>query len=130
MTENAYVRGYVTIMSPQLSGYVADVPVHDYETVKAGQLLVKIDDRIYAQKLAQAEATLAGQKAALANSYQQELSAKAGIAASQAQPTVRRRPSIVRAPPGIAFARSPKRACRRAAMPIRRVPASNRPMRL
>lgn len=85
MTENAYVRGYVTIMSPQLSGYVADVPVHDYETVKAGQLLVKIDDRIYAQKLAQAEATLAGQKAAVANSYQQELSAKAGIAASEAQ---------------------------------------------
>ncbi len=85
MTENAYVRGYVTIMSPQLSGYVADVPVHDYETVKAGQLLVKIDDRIYAQKLAQAEATLAGQKAALANSYQQELSATAGIAASEAQ---------------------------------------------
>jgi multidrug resistance efflux pump len=85
MTENAYVRGYVTILSPQLSGYVADVPVHDYETVRAGQLLVKIDDRIYAQKLAQAQATLAGQKAALANSYQQELSAKAGISASQAQ---------------------------------------------
>ncbi|HEV7307752.1 HlyD family secretion protein [Ensifer sp.] len=85
MTENAYVRGYVTVMSPQLSGYVADVPVHDYETVKAGEVLVKIDDRIYAQKLAQAQATLAAQKAALANSYQQELSAKAGIAASQAQ---------------------------------------------
>ncbi|MGF6172200.1 HlyD family secretion protein [Ensifer sp. 4252] len=85
MTENAYVRGYLTIMSPQLSGYVAEVPVHDYEEVKAGQLLVKIDDRIYAQKLAQAEATLAAQKASLANSRQQELSAKAGIAASAAQ---------------------------------------------
>lgn len=85
MTENAYVRGYLTIMSPQLSGYVAEVPVHDYEEVKAGQLLVRIDDRIYAQKLAQAEATLAAQKASLANSRQQELSAKAGIAASDAQ---------------------------------------------
>ncbi|OCP16641.1 MULTISPECIES: HlyD family secretion protein [unclassified Ensifer] len=85
MTENAYVRGYLTIMSPQLSGYVAEVPVHDYEEVKAGQLLVRIDDRIYAQKLAQAEATLAAQKASLANSRQQELSAKAGIAASEAQ---------------------------------------------
>jgi multidrug resistance efflux pump len=85
MTENAYVRGYLTIMSPQLSGYVAEVPVHDYEEVKAGQLLVKIDDRIYAQKLAQAEAALAAQKASLANSRQQELSAKAGIAASEAQ---------------------------------------------
>ncbi|WP_457582754.1 HlyD family secretion protein [Ensifer canadensis] len=85
MTENAYVRGYLTVMSPQLSGYVAEVPVHDYEEVKAGQLLVRIDDRIYAQKLAQAEATLAAQKASLANSRQQELSAKAGIAASAAQ---------------------------------------------
>ena len=85
MTENAYVRGYVTIMSPQLSGYVADVQVRDYETVKAGQLLVKIDDRIYAQKLAQAEATLAGQKAALANSYQQELSAKAATREARAR---------------------------------------------
>ncbi|WP_112810093.1 HlyD family secretion protein [Ensifer sp.] len=85
MTENAYVRGYLTIMSPQLSGYVAEVAVHDYEEVKAGQLLVKIDDRIYAQKLAQAQATLAAQQAALANSRQQELSGKAGIAASDAQ---------------------------------------------
>ncbi|WP_457586369.1 HlyD family secretion protein [Ensifer canadensis] len=85
MTENAYVRGYLTIMSPQLSGYVAEVPVHDYEEVKAGQLLVKIDDRIYVQKVAQAEATLAAQNAALANSRQQELSAKASIAASEAQ---------------------------------------------
>lgn len=85
MTENAYVRGYVTIVSPQLSGYVAAVPVKDYETVRAGQVLLKIDDRIYAQKLAQAKGTLDAQKASLANSYQQELSAKASIAASEAQ---------------------------------------------
>jgi len=85
MTDNAYVRGYVTIVSPQLSGYVAAVPVKDYETVRAGQVLVKIDDRIYAQKLAQAKGTLDTQKASLSNSYQQELSAKASIAASEAQ---------------------------------------------
>ncbi len=85
MTDNAYVRGYVTIVSPQLSGYVAAVTVKDYETVRAGQVLVKIDDRIYAQKLAQAKGTLDTQKASLSNSYQQELSAKASIAASEAQ---------------------------------------------
>ncbi|MDW9463664.1 HlyD family efflux transporter periplasmic adaptor subunit [Sinorhizobium meliloti] len=84
-TENAYVRGYVTTISPQLSGYIAQVPVRDYEEVKAGQILVMIDDRIYVQKLAQAKATLATQRAALANSFEQELSAKAGIAASEAQ---------------------------------------------
>lgn len=85
VTENAYVKGYVTIVSPQLSGYVADVPIKDYEAVKAGQVLVKIDDRIFVEKLAQAEATLASQKALLANSQQQQLSAQASIASSEAQ---------------------------------------------
>lgn len=84
-TDNAYVRGYVTIVSPQLSGYVADVPVKDYEAVKAGQVLLRIDDRIYAQKLEQAKGMLDTQKAALSNSRQQELSAQAGIASSEAQ---------------------------------------------
>ena len=84
-TDNAYVRGYVTLMSPQVSGYVVDVPVKDYEHVKQGQVLAKIDDRIYTQKLAQSRAALDGQKASLANSHQQELSAQANIASSQAQ---------------------------------------------
>ncbi|MCP8895716.1 HlyD family secretion protein [Shinella daejeonensis] len=83
-TDNAYVRGYVTLISPQLSGYVTDVPVKDYETVKQGAVLARLDDRIYRQKVAQARATLAGQQAALSNSAQQEKSAEAGIAASQA----------------------------------------------
>ncbi len=84
MTDNAYVRGYVTMMSPQVSGYVVEVPVKDYETVQKGQLLARIDDRIYRQKLAQAEAALATQKASLDNSRQQENAAKARIVSSEA----------------------------------------------
>ena len=84
-TDNAYVRGMVTLMSPQVSGYVVEVPVKDYQAVKQGDLLVRIDDRMYVQKLAQAEASLAAQKATLANSHQSELSAKANIAAAEAQ---------------------------------------------
>jgi multidrug resistance efflux pump len=84
MTDNAYVRGYVTTLSPQVSGYVVDVPVKDYQQVKAGDVVVRIDDRIYRQKLAQAEATLDSQQAALANSHQQEVSAKANITSSEA----------------------------------------------
>jgi multidrug resistance efflux pump len=84
MTDNAYVRGYVTTMSPQVSGYIVEVPVKDYEAVEEGQLLARIDDRIYRQKLAQAEAALATQKAALDNSGQQENAAKARIASSEA----------------------------------------------
>jgi multidrug resistance efflux pump len=83
-TDNAYVRGYVTLISPQLAGYITDVPVKDYETVKAGAVLARLDDRIYRQKVEQAKATLASQKAALANSDQQENAAKARIGASDA----------------------------------------------
>lgn len=84
-TDNAYVRGYVTLMSPQISGYIVDVPVKDYQRVKQGAVLARIDDRIYAQKVAQARATLDAQKASLANSHQQELSAKANINSAEAQ---------------------------------------------
>ncbi|PYB70957.1 HlyD family secretion protein [Rhizobium wuzhouense] len=84
MTDNAYVRGYVTMLSPQVSGYVVEVPVKDYETVDKGQLLARIDDRTYRQKLAQAEAALATQRASLDNSRQQEMAAKARIASSEA----------------------------------------------
>ena len=84
-TENAYVKGYVTLISPQLSGYVSEVAVTDYAKVKAGDVLVRLDDRIYAEKLAQAKATLASQKALLANSTQQQLAAKASIDAAEAQ---------------------------------------------
>ncbi|MCO6049165.1 HlyD family secretion protein [Mesorhizobium sp. RP14(2022)] len=84
MTDNAYVRGQVTVMAPQLAGTVAEVRVQDYETVKAGQLLVRLDDRIFIQKLAQARATLAGQKAALANSDQAKTSNEAKIRSSEA----------------------------------------------
>lgn len=85
MTENAYVRGQVSIIAPQLAGYVAEVPVQDYQEVKAGQLLVRLDDRILQQKLEQARATLAAQKSALANSEQSRLSGEARIRASEAQ---------------------------------------------
>jgi len=84
-TDNAYVRGQVTIISPQLAGYVAQVLVQDYQHVTAGQVLVMIDDRIFEQRLEQARATLASQQAALANSEQQQNSAEARIKSSQAQ---------------------------------------------
>ncbi|RYX97851.1 MAG: HlyD family secretion protein [Comamonadaceae bacterium] len=83
-TENAFVRGQVTLISPQLSGYVVEVPVQDFQSVKAGDLLVRLDDRIYRQRLDQALAQLAAQKAALANGAQQRNSAAATIEQNRA----------------------------------------------
>lgn len=93
-TDNAYVRGRVTIISPQVSGYVTSVPVQDFAEVKAGQVLATIDDRIYRARVAQAEANVAAQEASLANSAQAQRSREvatdsqnAGIANAQAQLT-------------------------------------------
>jgi multidrug resistance efflux pump len=83
-TENAMVRGQVTIISPQLSGYVVEVNVQDFQQVKQGQLLMRIDDRIYRQRLDQARAQLASQKAALENNPQSTASAEATVAQNQA----------------------------------------------
>jgi multidrug resistance efflux pump len=83
-SENALVRGQVTIISPQLSGYIVEVKVQDFQMVRKGDLLVRIDDRIYRQRLDQARAQLAAQQAALANNPQTAASAEATIAQNQA----------------------------------------------
>lgn len=59
-TENSYVRGQITVLAPQVNGYVAEVMIRDYDQVKAGQPLMRIDDRIYRQQLEQAQGQLCG----------------------------------------------------------------------
>jgi multidrug resistance efflux pump len=83
-TENAYVRGQVTIVSPQVSGYVVAVPVQDFADVKAGDVLARIDDRIYRQRVAQAQAALATSRASLANNPQQAASRAASVTSQDA----------------------------------------------
>ncbi|MFD1797274.1 HlyD family secretion protein [Paracoccus aurantiacus] len=83
-TENAYVRGYVTTISPQLSGYVAQVEVQDFQPVEKGQIIARIDDRQLRQKLAQAQATLDGAKASLEIQTQSIHSAEAQLLSARA----------------------------------------------
>ena len=83
-TENAYVRGRTAVIAPQVSGYVVAVAVKDYERVAAGQVLVRIDDRIYRARVEQARANLDDKIAALANNRQAHASRAAGIAAQRA----------------------------------------------
>ena len=78
-TDNAYVRGQTTIISPQVGGYVTQVLVQDFERVAAGQILVRIDDRIYRERVAQGAANIAAQNASLSNSEQSERSAEAQV---------------------------------------------------
>ncbi|MDR7099877.1 multidrug resistance efflux pump [Lysobacter niabensis] len=83
-TENAYVRGQVTLISPQVSGYVMQVPVRDFQRVRRGQLLAQIDDRIYHQQVDQARAQLQAAQASLANWPQQLRSAQASTVQARA----------------------------------------------
>ena len=85
VTDNAYVRGRTTVIAPQVSGYVVEVLARDYQHVRAGQVLVRIDDRIYRARVAQAQASLAAAKAALANSDQARASRVAALASARAQ---------------------------------------------
>lgn len=84
-TNNAYIRGRVTMIAPQLAAYVVDVPATDYKQVKKGDLLVQLDDRIYVQQLEQAQGALAQQQNALDNYEQNRASKQASVDFAKAQ---------------------------------------------
>jgi membrane fusion protein (multidrug efflux system) len=66
-TENAYVQGDVTPISPKISGYIREVAVVDNQTVRAGDILLRIDDTDYRARVAQASATVEMRRAVLEN---------------------------------------------------------------
>lgn len=84
-TDNAYVRGPVTVLAPQVSGYVTEVLVGDYDRVKAGEPLVRIDDRINTEKVQLAQAQLDDARARLANAKQATAQDLAEVDAAQAR---------------------------------------------
>jgi len=58
-TDNAYVGVTLSQVTPQVGGTVTEVTVHDTDTVKAGDVLVKLDPADAKLMLASAEAKLA-----------------------------------------------------------------------
>src|SRR6202047_2286246 len=52
-TDDAYVGGEVTVIAPKVVGLIAAVAVTDNQAVRAGDLLVKLDDRDYRAALAE-----------------------------------------------------------------------------
>jgi membrane fusion protein, multidrug efflux system len=64
-TDDAYLRADMTPLSTRISGTVRKVDVNDFETVKAGQLLVQLDDEDYRAILEESKAALAGAEASL-----------------------------------------------------------------
>jgi len=84
-TDNAYVRGKVAMLSPRISGYVTAVLVQDFQRVKAGQELARIEPDIYRRRLEQAQANAAVQQSALDAWKQKMATAEARVRAAAAQ---------------------------------------------
>ena len=64
-TDDAYLRADLAVMAAKVPGYVTAVPVSDNQMVKAGDVLVRLDDGDYKLALASAEARLAAQQATI-----------------------------------------------------------------
>ncbi|WP_065382839.1 HlyD family secretion protein [Hyphomonas sp. ND6WE1B] len=85
ITEDAYIQGEVTEISPQVAGQVDRVSVGDFQTVSQGDVLIHIDDRIFRQNLVRAEAELSMRQAAVATLEQDIAAARAQVRAAEAR---------------------------------------------
>lgn len=94
-TDDAYVEGDITNMAPKVSGHVVEVAVTDNQPVKAGDVLVRIDDRDFKARLAEARALVAARKAAAGQlddkvAVQQAMLMQAGAGIASAQADLKR----------------------------------------
>jgi membrane fusion protein (multidrug efflux system) len=83
-TDDAYIQTNLTPLSAQISGYVRDVPVQDYDHVRAGQVIVQIADDQYKAALAQAAAGVAQAQAQIEQVQAQRPLLQANLRAAQA----------------------------------------------
>ncbi|HYM72361.1 MAG TPA: HlyD family secretion protein [Stellaceae bacterium] len=83
-TDDAYVRSDITPLSAKVEGYVVRVNVDDYQHVKAGDVLVEIDDADYRARVAQAQADLLSAQAAIDNLKARKAAQHAVVAESEA----------------------------------------------
>jgi membrane fusion protein (multidrug efflux system) len=86
-TDDAYIGGDITTISPKVSGYVATVNVVANQKVKAGDPLVTLDDGDYRIAADQAQAQIDTENLTLKRINAQIEGAKAAVTQAQAQKT-------------------------------------------
>jgi membrane fusion protein, multidrug efflux system len=84
-TDDAYVQADITILSAKISGYVSSVAITNNQSVKAGDLIAKIDDGDYRLALQSAKDKLATQQSAIVRIGRQVEAAGASVAQAEAQ---------------------------------------------
>lgn len=100
-TDDAYVGGNVTPIAPHVAGFVADILVADNDYVRAGQTLIRLDERDFRAAVDRATAVVAQRQATLASLEARTLlqqatirQAKADVDAKKAQAVFAREDSL------------------------------------
>ena len=83
-TDDAFVAGDVTPLSARVSGYITEMPVNDFQTIRKGDLIAVIDPSDYKAQLDLAQANLAAAEATLANLENQRAVQQALVREAQA----------------------------------------------
>ncbi|HVJ35043.1 MAG TPA: HlyD family secretion protein [Terriglobia bacterium] len=94
-TDNAYVEADISPIAPQIDGFIASVEVGDNQLVKAGDVLVRIDDPDFVARRDRADAAVATARANIATldsriGYQQSRVAQAQAQLEAANAEARR----------------------------------------
>ncbi|KLK90232.1 hemolysin D [Microvirga vignae] len=84
-TDDAYVQADITILSAKVSGYVSSVAVTSNQSVRAGDLIAKIDDGDYRFALQSAKDKLATQQSSIERIGRQIEAGRASVAQADAQ---------------------------------------------
>jgi membrane fusion protein (multidrug efflux system) len=91
-TDNAYIRGEITPISPKVGGYVSELLVADNQRVSSGDVLLRIEDHEYVlaveeagSKVAEAEAGIVNIDARLARQQSLVAQASANIQSAEAE---------------------------------------------
>ena len=84
-TDDAYVDGYVGLVSAQVPGRVARILVDNNDFVRQGQMLASLDPQDYQTAVAQAEANLNRLRQDFASKYAKAAKARAQVAEAEAR---------------------------------------------
>jgi membrane fusion protein, multidrug efflux system len=87
-TDDAFVDGYISRVSAQVSARVDRLLVEDNQEVKAGQVLLELDPRDYQARVDQARATLGQAQAAVLQAQSQLAMQQANVVQAEAQARV------------------------------------------
>jgi membrane fusion protein (multidrug efflux system) len=83
-TDDAYVRADISAITPRVGGEILAVHVVDNQAVHKGDVLVEIDTRDYAARVANAQASVASAQAAILSNEEQIKQQQANIAEARA----------------------------------------------